>query len=218
MMARYSIATYFAAAALWAQTAALLPGPALAHGDLAMEDSVCRLKAGPFQFRLTGYQAATGPGREFCEDIPRTGQTVMVFESTGLPVDGTTIDIRIVRDLGRQPEDEGSIFPVTQKMGAIPRGGGVSIEYDFTERGRYVGLLTVHGGDRVYVGRFPFTVGAVRAAQLIQFALEAVLLTVVLLNAGRFARLRRRPPRRKSFVHKSLMRKLFSGRRTVRRK
>lgn len=183
--------------ALWSS------GSALAHGDLQMEGRVCQLRAGPFLFRLTGYQAATGPGREFCEDIPRTGQTVMVFESAGLPADATTIDIRILRDAGQRPEDDAAVPAVATRMAATPRGGGVSIEHDFTERGRYIGLFTVHGGDRVYIGRFPFTVGAVRAAQFTQYALEAALLTAALVAAARFARLapkrrrRSRPLRRK---------------------
>jgi hypothetical protein len=183
---------------------ALVPAApaALAHGDLQMEGRVCRLKAGPFQFRLTGYQSATGPGREFCEDIPRTGQTVMVFESTGLPADATTIDIRILRDMGQRPEQDSLADVVAVKTGATPRGGGVSIELDFTERGRYVGVFTIRGGDRVYAGRFPFTVGAVKAGQFVQYALEAAVLTVLLAFAARFARRTRKIRRRRMLSRK----------------
>jgi hypothetical protein len=178
------------------------PHPALAHGDLLMDGRVCQLKAGPFQFRLTGYQAAIGPGKEFCEDIPHTGQTVMVFESTGLPADATTIDIRIVRDEGQRPEDDVAALTVALKKDAEPRGGGVSIEHDFIERGRYIGLFTVHGGDRVYTGRFPFTVGAVKAAQFMQYALEAAFFTAALVVASRFAGLPRKTRMRRAVRRK----------------
>jgi hypothetical protein len=178
------------------------PHAAMAHGDLLIDGRICQLKAGPFQFRLTGYQAVTGPGKEFCEDIPHTGQTVMVFESTGLPADATTIDIRIFRDEGQRPENDASAPLVALKKNAEPRGGGVSIEHDFAERGRYIGLFTVRGGDRVYTARFPFTVGAVKAAQFMQYALEAAMLTAALVSVSHFARLPRKP----------------RGRRTLRRK
>jgi hypothetical protein len=202
MSVKFSSAPLLVAAILLGALAAFAWRPALAHGDLLMDGRICQLKAGPFQFRLTGYQAVTGPGKEFCEDIPHTGQAVMVFESTGLPVDATTIDIRIVRDEGQRPEDDASVLTVASKKDAEPRGGGVSIEHDFVERGRYVGLFTIHGGDRVYTGRFPFTVGAVKAAQFMQYAFEAAMLTAALVTASHFARLPRKPRRRRTLRRK----------------
>jgi hypothetical protein len=127
---------------------------------------------------------------------------VMVFESTGLPVDAMTIDIRLIRDAGQRPEEDADAPMVAMRMSAEPRGGGVSIEHEFSERGRYVGLFTVHGGGRVYTARFPFTVGAVKAAQFMQYALEAALMTAALVIAARFARLPRRPRRGRALRRK----------------
>ena len=56
---------------------------AQAHGGLALAEDMCRLTIGPYNMHFTGYQPDNTRNKEFCEDIPATGRTVVVLDIYG---------------------------------------------------------------------------------------------------------------------------------------
>ena len=64
---------------LWMVVVMFTSGEATAHGGLAMEKDYCKLRVGPHVMHFTGYQPGDGYRKEFCEDIPSTGATIVVL-------------------------------------------------------------------------------------------------------------------------------------------
>ena len=152
-----------------------LPRLCSAHGGVTMENDMCKLRVGPYLMHFTGYQPQTAPELEFCEDIPGTGQTIIVLDYLDPKLRDLPVEARIIRDTG----DEANLDSVTvlHLPPAVYAKGTLVIETTFTEPGRFVGLVTV--GDQV--SRFPFAVGTRGRRVLI---LYAVFGAVALIAGG----------------------------------
>jgi len=141
-----------------------LPGPgAHAHGDLSQDEDVCKLRLGPYLIHFTGYQPKKRLGQEFCEDIPVTGQTIMVFDAESDKLRPMTIAVRIVEDVGKGSADDESARLIATVGPEAFTDGTISLQYDFPKNGAFVGIVTAEtpgNPDATYVGRFPFSVGA----------------------------------------------------------
>lgn len=129
---------------------------ASAHGGLSIDDDMCKLRLGPFNLHFTGYQPEINGNREFCEDIPKVGHTIVVMDAIEPELREIPIEVRIIRDTG----DESRLDAVT--VAHLPpkvyASGSVPLEYRFTTPGKFVGLVTA-GDKGQYVSRFPFSVG-----------------------------------------------------------
>ena len=159
---------------------ASLPGSASAHGGISMERDGCKLRLGPYYMHFTGYQVrGYGANTEFCEDIPATGNTIIVMDAVDSALRGVPIAIRIVRDMVTGPENEGELdqISVVNLPPKIYPTGSVSLEYSFDQPGRFVGLVTA-GEHGEYVSRFPFSVGIDRSAYKLYLLLAAILVAV----------------------------------------
>ncbi|WP_293396875.1 hypothetical protein [Nevskia sp.] len=133
-----------------------LSGAAQAHGGLAIDSDMCKLRLGPFNMHFTGYQPEINGNREFCEDIPKLGHTIVVMDAIEPELREMPIEVRIIRDTG----DESRLDAVTV-VHLPPKtymSGSVPFEYSFTTPGKFVGLVTA-GDQGQYVSRFPFSVG-----------------------------------------------------------
>jgi len=146
-----------AAGWLWLAAATMAAGEARAHGGLAMEKDYCKLRVGPFVMHFTGYQPADGYTREFCEDIPSTGQTIVILDFIDDALRDLPVGLRIIQDdgSGRDP-DSATVHYAAPKIYPM---GTFSFDYKFQQSGNYVGLVTVGEGAQQVVGRFPFSVG-----------------------------------------------------------
>jgi hypothetical protein len=128
-----------------------------AHGGLSMERDTCKLRIGSYVMHFTGYQPDSSAAREFCEDIPEIGRTVIVLDYLDDALRDLPVEVRIIRNTG----DESDLEKVTvfEKPPAVYPRGSVAVEYTFPEPGRFVGLVTVGGSGPQLVSRFPFAVG-----------------------------------------------------------
>jgi len=134
-----------------------LSSAARAHGGLSMDEDSCKLRVGRFLMHFVGYQpdSSSGP-REFCEDIPETGRTVVVLDYVNDELRDLPTEVRVIRDTGDESKlDEITVLHMPPK---VYRTGSLSFEHDFTQAGRFIGLVTV-GADQKLVSRFPFSVG-----------------------------------------------------------
>lgn len=134
-----------------------------AHGGLAIDDDLCKLRVGPFNMHFTGYQPQFDGNREFCEDIPRVGHTIVVMDALEPDLRGLPIEVRIIRDPG-SPEAENvqgtqlDALTVLHLPPKVYETGSVPLEYSFNTPGRFVGLVKA-GSNGEFVSRFPFSVG-----------------------------------------------------------
>jgi hypothetical protein len=145
------------------------PSPCGAHGGVSMENDMCKLRVGPYLMHFTGYQPQTTPELEFCEDIPGTGQTIIVLDYLDQKLRDLPVEARIIRDTGDESDlDRVTVYHLPPAQ--YPRGTMV-IEHTFPEPGRFVGLVTV--GDQV--SRFPFAVGTRGQRTLVLYAVFAAV-------------------------------------------
>jgi len=173
----------------------LLVSQALAHGDVGQEGGRCIMRIGPYMMNFTGYQPATKGQETFCDDIPDAGRTIIVLDVEQMSAgaaDNTVnlnelrdmaIDFRVLKNVG-QAKDEDNMQQNTEIYIAPKKypGGTLHFEHDFKNHGKFIGLLSAaddHG--RVYVSRFPFSVGESLNQALMTFAMLGV---VVAAGAG----------------------------------
>jgi len=127
-----------------------------AHGGLSMAEDMCKLTLGPYTMHFTGYQPDSTQEKEFCEDIPVTGRTVVAFDYIEEALRPFPTEVRVIRDTGSE-EDLDSITILHMPAKVYPNGS-INFEHNFSQPGNFVGLVTV-SGEQEYVSRFPFSVG-----------------------------------------------------------
>ena len=143
----------------------------LAHGGVAIEDDRCVLKAGPYIMHFTGFQPEQSQSEEFCEDIPDVGSAIIVLDYIDKQLRDMAVDFRIiedVNDIGNYAtiDDLGSDSDIEQNTvyylpSKLRRTGSFNVEYNFTEPGRFIGMVKVDDipNGKEYVSVFPFGVG-----------------------------------------------------------
>jgi hypothetical protein len=163
-----------------------------AHGGLSMEEDTCKLRVGRYFMHFVGYQPESPRGpKEFCEDIPETGHTVVVLDYLSDELRDMPAEVRIVRDTGSLTDlDAITVLHLPPKL--YP-SGSLNFEMDFKEPGRFVGLVIVGERERSST-QFPFSVG--RAHGWLQYAISAGLLAALGVALYRFAVTRRRLAKR----------------------
>jgi hypothetical protein len=136
---------------------ALASSGALAHGGLSMDEDYCKLRVGRYLMHFVGYQPDTPSGpKEFCEDIPETGRTIVVLDYLNEELRDLPTEVRIIRDTGSEQKlDDITLLHLPPK---VYPSGSLNFEMNFPEPGKFVGLVTVGGGERL-ISRFPFSVG-----------------------------------------------------------
>lgn len=127
-----------------------------AHGGLSMAEDMCKLTIGPYTMHFTGYQPDSTQEKEFCEDIPVTGRTVVAFDYIEEALRPFPTEVRVIRDTGSE-EDLDSITILHMPAKVYPNGS-INFEHNFSQPGNFVGLVTI-SGEQEYVSRFPFSVG-----------------------------------------------------------
>jgi len=158
-----------------------------AHGGLALAEDMCKLRVGPYNMHFTGYQPDSTRNKEFCEDIPATGRTVVVLDYMDDALRPLPTEVRVIRDTGSEQDIQAiTILHLPPK---VYPNGTVNFEYNFAQPGKYVGLVTV-GGPKEHISRFPFSVGEGKmwvppSYLLMAFAGAAVVVVLIFALRGR---------------------------------
>lgn len=194
-------------------TASAMTSSAFAHGGVKLEQDECVATVGPVKVHFIGYQRKGEP-EEFCDDIVRTGPTVIALtavESGRLPdsymaqnqasnaappapavdVRDIAIGVRIVKDVGEAGDSAAATeFYAPPK---IHRNATMTFEHDFKEAGNYVAIITVADRDgHEWSSRFPFRVGVLSLWNMIEYVLYGI--GFLALSAGLWLIAWRRPP------------------------
>ena len=149
-----------------------MPRPALAGGGLILRDDVCIITIDFYEAHFTAYQPDTSGNEEFCRDLPNTGETIFVLDYLHKSLKEVPVDFRIIRDvtgLGQfaRWEDVQQIeniekHTVFYRPPVVEAGGSYRVQYNFLEKGDYIGIVTAGHptNDKLYNAVFPFSVGA----------------------------------------------------------
>ena len=162
-----------------------------AHGGLSLADDICKLTIGPYTMHFTGYQPEATQEKEFCEDIPATGRTVVALDYIEEALRPLPTEVRIIRDTGAQAGAEGNLDAITilHIPAKVYPNGSINFEYDFMQPGKFIGLVTVRDKEE-HVSRFPFSVGEPKGTS--PYLIVAI---AAIIGAGAFFFLRgRRKP------------------------
>ena len=134
---------------------------AQAHGGVSIDEGQCKMKIGPDQMNFTGYQPLKSR-EQFCDDIPDVGPTIIVLDAVQDELRDMNLEIRILRDVGQSSDDENLEHNTETYVPAKKyRTGTLNFEYDFKQKGKFIGLVKARNddGSKEYVSRFPFSVG-----------------------------------------------------------
>ena len=143
---------------------------AQAHGGVVEEDDLCVIRISYLKAHFKVYQPRSDGHREYCEDLPATGESVFVMEYLHDELATIPLDFRIIRDVtgkGRfaRREDVAAIDDLDSVtvfyQAAIVEPDVFTVLYDFAEEGDFIGIVTAQpmAGDREHVAVFPFEVG-----------------------------------------------------------
>lgn len=127
-----------------------------AHGGLSLAEDMCKLTIGPFTMHFTGYQPDSSKEKEFCEDIPATGRTVVALDYIEEALRPLPTEVRVIRDTGS--EENLDSITILHMPAKVYSNGSINFEHNFNEPGKFVGLVTT-GENQEHVSRFPFSVG-----------------------------------------------------------
>jgi hypothetical protein len=155
------------------------PRYAAAHGGLSMDQDFCKLRIGPYAMHFTGYQPESTGTKEFCEDIPQLGATVVALDAIDQPLRDFPLEVRIIYDTGDE-HDLDAITVLRLPPKAYPTGS-VSFSYNFLKAGKYVGLVSVKDNNQIYISRFPFSVAKGWSGMRVYFLILAVILAGAIL-------------------------------------
>lgn len=167
-----------------------------AHGGLSLADDVCKLTIGPYTMHFTGYQPEATQEKEFCEDIPATGRTVVALDYIEEALRPLPTEVRIIRDTGAggaggaETKENLDAITILHIPAKVYPNGSINFEYNFPQPGKFVGLVTV-GDKQEYVSRFPFSVGEPKGTSpfLLGGIAAVVVAAVVFFLRGKSAKM-----------------------------
>jgi hypothetical protein len=183
----------------------LLPAPLLfAHGSITAEGDLCIIRIGFYTAHFKVFQPQTSRDREYCEDLPETGESVFVMDYVHRGLAEVPIEFRIIRDatgLGRFARLDdvlalGNLEPLTVfYQPPVLEPGVFTVLHNFAAEDAYIGIVSVRQPDsgELYQAVFPFSVGF-QGWGVMPLFIALVLLAQLSywLSTGGYARLRAR--------------------------
>jgi len=148
------------------------------HGGHELDKDLCILRVGPYRMYFNSYQPDNTFDKEFCQDIPATGRTVVVLDYIEHELRALPIEVRVIRDTGLEQDLQAAT--VLHMPAKVYPSGSVDIEYNFDQPGKFVGLVTV-GDQQQHVGRFPFSVGE---SDRISHSMHYIMIVVLVAALG----------------------------------
>jgi len=169
-----------------------------AGGGLVLEGDVCIIWIDFYSAHFTAYQPETSGNKQFCQELPDTGESIFVLDYLHQSLKEVPVEFRIIRDvtgLGRyvKLEQVEKIEDIEQQTvfhqpPVVRPDASFKIEHDFTEEGAYIGIVSAGHptNDKIYTAVFPFEVGGSNYGYL--FPLVLLLAGVAFFFVRRSAR------------------------------
>ena len=142
----------------------------LAHGSVVAEGDLCLIKIGFYTSHFKIFQPLATKEKEFCEDIPASGESIFVMEYRHQELANVPIEFRVIKNItgrGRFAKledvqaikdiEEITVFHHPPKI----ESQVFTVLHNFAEKGNFLGIVTVKHPqtDQYYSAVFPFSVG-----------------------------------------------------------
>lgn len=121
--------------------AALYSGAAAAHGRVAIEEDPCMRRVGGSMVHFSAYQPQHAPSAQYCTEIPKEGDTVLVVDLVDQALRNEPVGVRVVRGLNETEEKDQTVAywrPVNHPDGVV-RGEA------WLDEGLYRLIITAEG-------------------------------------------------------------------------
>jgi hypothetical protein len=168
------------------------PFTALAQHGHELATDTCVVHVGPYKMYFNSYQPEIYYERQFCQEIPGTGNTVLVFDYVERELRSMPVEVRIIRDTGAEQNlDAVTLVHIPPKV--YPTGS-IDVKYNFDKPGKFVGLVSI-GEKQEHLTRFSFSIGETGAmSHLTHYIIVIVPLAVAIAIAVFYALRDRRKP------------------------
>lgn len=168
------------------------PFTALAQHGHELATDTCVVHVGPYKMYFNSYQPEIYYERQFCQEIPGTGNTVLVFDYVERELRSMPVEVRIIRDTGAEQNlDAVTLVHLPPKV--YPTGS-IDVKYNFDKPGKFVGLVSI-GEKQEHLTRFSFSIGETGAmSHLTHYIIVIVPLAVAIAIAVFYALRDRRKP------------------------
>lgn len=162
---------------------ALIPTTLWAHGGGSGVDvDSCRIPVGGYWVHFTAYQPQLTGTTEFCDKIPETGPTTLVFDYEGKALRNMTVEFEITKE----PEGTRMFYqaPATYLTGTA------NATINFTEAANYLAHVTLVNNGQKIDAHIPFKIGVNQTSLsgstylIIAVVLAALGYILYLSNAG----------------------------------
>lgn len=134
----------------------LAPVSAQAQHGHELATNTCVLHIGPYKMYFNSYQPDTQFDRQFCQELPGTGNTVLVLDYVEQELRSIPVEIRIIRDTGSEENLEA--ITVAHLPTKVYATGSIDVKYNFDKPGKYIGLVSI-GEKHEHLSRFPLSIG-----------------------------------------------------------
>ncbi len=154
----------------------LAPFTALAQHGHELAADTCVLHVGPYKMYFASYQPDTYYDRKFCQELPGTGNSVLVLDFVEQELRSLPVEVRVIRDTGS--EDNLEAVTVTHFPAKVYPSGSIDVKYNFDKPGKFVGLVSI-GEKREHVSRLAFSVGETGAVSHLQHYMMLIVPVLV---------------------------------------
>lgn len=152
------------------------PFPALAQHGHELAPDTCILNIGPYKMYFHGYLPDTYYDRQFCQELPGTGNAVLVFDYVEKELRSLPVEVRIIADTGS--EDNLESVTVAHLPAKVYPTGSIDVKYNFDKPGKFIGLVSV-GDNGEHISRLPFSVGQTGALSHLSHYIMVIVPVVV---------------------------------------
>ncbi|MFN3681941.1 MAG: hypothetical protein ACK4VP_07885 [Nitrospira sp.] len=132
------------------------PLRALAQHGHELAADTCILHLGPYKLYFNSYQPDLYYDTQFCQEIPSTGNTVLVFDFVEQELRSIPVEVRIIRDTGSDQNIEADT--VVHLPPKIYPTGSINVKHNFDTPGKFIGLVSI-GEKQEHLSRFGFSIG-----------------------------------------------------------
>lgn len=162
----------------------MLASPAHAHKFGGPNDP-CERKLGGSLIHITLYQPEFDPDAEYCDEVPRSGNTVFVLDTLGDDLRKVPIGVQIFAIAS-----DGSRQPVISLAPAVYRRGVIDTQMNLSEDFRYVAAVSIGSPNGAAAAEysFPIRVRAWYRALVMPFLLVLGVLALVAVSVVRYRR------------------------------
>ena len=171
----------------------LVATPAYAHKFGGPNDP-CERKIGASLIHITLYQPEFDPDAEYCDEIPRAGNTVLVVDTMGEKLRRVPIGVQILADDAADHDAVLAIRPT------VYRRGVVDAQVDLVDGRRYIAKISIapEDGSNLTVYSFPIRVQSwyhplVLPALMVLGVFALIGISIVQYRMAQSRRLRRSP-------------------------